>query len=360
MYTMSLRIMSSIRFVMGLAGVALAVGVLGISCIGDSVGDGQKEVPLGSLWYPVYGYDRDTGECQGGLGSAAWNDGGPPVLVTPVSGFYCFGDSAYREQTIDLMRQYDISWALLSWNGWGDVDLDGDIEAEDFESAHRDIKLTFELLAGPMKGEFKAALLVEPYVDLGGIDPGDLTQEQKTLILDKIWDEVYRPYPDAVFHWDNRPLLVQWFPMDLGQDDRFTIMTFGSSENADEPLLDWNWYPDLDKYPQIISDNGFLSFAPRFDEYFMWLQGLLPEPRRMDPFLEEDAYCKFWKIAAENKDEVKLILIYAWNGYGEQAFIEPATNGPLGSGGEDGRGLLESTQDYYGKFLNKEAISCPG
>ncbi len=78
------------------------------------------------------------------------------------------------------------------------------------------------------------------------------------------------------------------------------------------------------------------------------------------PFLEDDVYCKFWSIAAESRDEVKLILIYAWNGYGEQAFIEPATNGPLGSGGEDGRELLESTQDYYGKFLNKEAISCPG
>ena len=55
----------------------------------------ETPIPSGSLWYPVYGYDRDTGECQGGLGSAGWNDGGAPVLVTPISGFYCFGDPAY-------------------------------------------------------------------------------------------------------------------------------------------------------------------------------------------------------------------------------------------------------------------------
>ena len=36
---------------------------------------------------------------------------------------------------------------------------------------------------------------MEPYVDLGDLDPANLTAEQKTLILDKIWDEVYRLCP---------------------------------------------------------------------------------------------------------------------------------------------------------------------
>jgi len=156
---------------------------------------------------------------------------------------------------------------------------------------------------------------------------------------------------------ENKPLLVQWFPMDLGQDDRFTIKTFGSSENADEPLLDWNWYPAPDKYPQIISDDGFVSFAPRFDEYFMWLHGLLPTPRRMDPFLEEDVYRQFWSMIAENKDQVELILVYSWNAYGEQAFVEPAVNGPLGSGGDDGRLLLERTLGYYRQFLEEGEVT---
>ena len=90
----------------------------------------------------------------------------------------------------------------------------------------------------------------------------------------------------------------------------------------------------------------------------MWLQGLLPNPRRMDPFLEEAVYCMFWNIAGDNQDQVKLILIYAWNAYGEQAFIEPATNGPLGSGGEDGRLHLERTGSYYQQFLEGGGISC--
>ena len=331
--------------------ISLVLGILFLACGVDSA---ETPIHLGSLWYPVYGYDRDTGECQGGLGSAGWNDGGAPVLVTPVSGFYCFGDPVYQETTIELMTEYGLTWTLVSYNGWGDVSLDGNIEAEDFEAAHRDIVKLFERSAGRLK----IALLVEPYVDLGRLDPANLTGKQKADIRNKIWTELYQLNRDTVMEWEGKPLLVQWFPMDLGQDDRFTIKTFGSSENPDEPLLEWNWYPALDKYPQIISDDGFLSFAPRFDEYFMWLQGFVTNPRRMDPFLEEDIYCKFWKIAADNRDEVKLILIYAWNAYGEQAFIEPATNGPLGSGGADGRLLLNRTRSYYQQFLEGGGISC--
>ena len=73
----------------------------------------------------------------------------------------------------------------------------------------------------------------------------------------------------------------------------------------------------------------------------------------MDPFLEEHVYEEFWRIVTEDKDRVRLILIYAWNAYGEQAFIEPAVNGPLGSGGKDGRMLLETTRDLYRIFLER-------
>jgi hypothetical protein len=114
-------------------------------------------------------------------------------MAEPWLGFYCFGDPSYREQTIALMREFELSWTLISWNGWRDVDFDGAIEARDFESVHRDIGTTFEYLAGPLGGEFKAALLIEPYMDLGGLDPGNLTQEQRTLVLDRVWEDVYLP-----------------------------------------------------------------------------------------------------------------------------------------------------------------------
>ena len=309
---------------------------------------------MGSLWYPVYGYDRETGECRGGLGRSGWNDGGPPVMAEPWLGFYCFGDPSYREQTIALMREYELSWALISWNGWGDVNFDGAIEARDCESVHRDVGTTFEYLAGALGGEFKAALLVEPYMNLGGLDPGNLNQEQRALVLDRIWEDVYLPSLDAVFEWEGKPLLMQWFPLDLGEDERFTVRTFGSTTTLHDPLLDWNWYPDPKLYPDIISDDGFVAFAPRFDEYFMYLfQTDVKEPRRMDPFLEEGVYQDFWRIVTKNKARVRLILIYSWNAYGEQAFIEPAANGPLGSGGPDGRLLLEMTKGLYREFVER-------
>ena len=339
---------------MRLLALSIVLIVFVVGCSSLSIESSSPQAPLGSLWYPVYGYDRTTGECTGGLGSAGWNDGGAPVMVTPWLGFYCFGDPSYREQTIELMREYDLSWTLISWNGWGDVNFDGEIEARDFESAHRDIVSTFEYLTGPLEGRFKAALLVEPYMDLGELDPGNLTGEQQTMVLDTIWEDIYLPNQDAVLTWKDKPLLVQWFPLDLGEDDRFTIRTFGSSTDPHEPLLDWNWYPDPALYPEMISDDGFVSFAPRFDEYFMSLfKKGIENPRRMDPFLEEHVYEEFWRIVTEDKDRVRLILIYAWNAYGEQAFIEPAVNGPLGSGGKDGRMLLETTRDLYRIFLER-------
>lgn len=314
------------------------------ACTVSQARPGNNLPELGSLWYPVYGYDRDTGECIGGEGSAAWNDGGAPVLVTPVLGFYCFGDTAYQETTIQLMTDYGLTWTLVSYNGWGDVALDGTIEAEDFEAAHRDIRKLLEKVAGRLK----IALLVEPYVDLGGLVPGGLTNKQKAKIRDMIWTELYQPNRDSVMLWEGKPLLVQWFPMDLGRDDRFTIKTFGSSRYPDDPVLDWNWWPSLDQYPQIISDDGFMSFAPRFvDPPYVEAQ------RRMDPLLEEEVYAKFWEIAYQNREALRLVLIYSWNAYGEQAVIEPSLGGALGTGGEDGLGLLRQTRDGFNRLLDQ-------
>jgi hypothetical protein len=70
--------------------LALAIGLA--ACTSS-----PSSTELGSLLYPVYGYDRETGECTGGLGSSAWNDGGAPVVVAPVAGFYCFGSPEYQE-----------------------------------------------------------------------------------------------------------------------------------------------------------------------------------------------------------------------------------------------------------------------
>lgn len=303
----------------------------------------SEPIQVGSLWYPVYGYDRETGECVGGEGSAAWNDGGAPVYVTPVSGFYCFGDAQYQEATIQLMQEYGLTWTLVSYNGWGDVALDGTIEAQDFEAAHRDIGKLFQRAAGRLK----IALLVEPYVDLGGLDPADLTVKQKAKIRNKIWTELYQPNRDSVMLWEGKPLLVQWFPMDLGKDNRFTIKTFGSSRFPDDPVLDWNWYPDLDQYPQIISEDGFLSFAPRFvDPPYVEAQ------RSMDPLLEQGVYTKFWEIAYQSREALRLVLIYCWNAYGEQSVIEPSLDGALGTGGEDGLGLLEQTKGAIDRLLS--------
>jgi hypothetical protein len=307
-----------------------------------------EEAPrLGALWYPVYGYDRGTGECLGGLGTSGWNEapGGPSVAVTPNAGFYCFGDARYQEWAVARMKEAGIWWVMLSWNGWGDIEIDGTVEARDFEAANRDsIKLLKHLET--VGSDFKAVLLVEPFTSARDIDPSTLTKEQKQRILDYIWEEFYSPYSDVILRWEDRPLLVQWYPMALGPDDRFTIRTFGSSPVANDPNLDWNWLPDVSRVAEYISSDGFTAVCPRFDEYWQWILGVpgfkdkdQSQLRRMDPFLTEDVYGKWWEVLSENRSEVKLILVYSWNAYAEQAFIEPAENGPLGLGYR----LLEET-----------------
>ncbi len=104
------------------------------------------------------------------------------------------------------MTEYGLTWALVSYNGWGDVALDGNIEAEDFEAAHRDIVKLFERSAGRLK----IALLVEPYVNLGDLPPDNLNSEQRDKIRNKIWTELYQPNRDSVMEVGDKPLLVQW------------------------------------------------------------------------------------------------------------------------------------------------------
>lgn len=301
---------------------------------------------LGVLFYPVYGYERETGERRGGLGTSGWNDD-PPIRVKPSQGYYCFGHREYQEWLIRQLEEHGFDWILISWNGWGDVDLDGVIEAEDFEAANEDIKGFLSLLDS-QDSELKAALLVEPF-----IVEAELYSQHRQVILDKLC-EIYSLHPQVMFQWEGKPLLVEWHPVELGEDQRFTIRKLGSFLEPEAKArcgLDWNWYPSLDNLEANISDDGFVCVFPRFDETLLAEHGLIPwEPRVIDQFLKEGVYEQEWGVLKQNKERIRTILVYAWNAYGEQAFIEPA----VGREGEDPRygaeGLLQLTEELYTEF----------
>jgi hypothetical protein len=96
------------------------------------------------------------------------------------------------------------------------------------------------------------------------------------------------------------------------------------------PAWDWFFGPPQDPIAGL-SDDGMAFVYPRFDEspavamgapYITW------PPRSIDPLLTQCAYERQWQQLADQRDRLRLIVFYAWNLYGEQAYIEPATATP--------------------------------
>ena len=106
----------------------------------------------------------------------------------------------------------------------------------------------------------------------------------------------------------------------------------------------------------MISDDGMYVVFPRFDEYWLHIMGRdFDYPyRRVDPLLTEGVYEQTWQVAVDNRDDIKLIVLYAWNEHKEHASIEPDKGvSPVSYGGS----LVEKTAAYYRQFLAGKPIA---
>ena len=317
--------------------IVLAILLLFLSC---KTGGG-KTIPLAVVFGGWYGYDPVTGNCKGGLGSTHWNDspdtGG--VVYTPAMGFYCSADPEVVAWQLGMMQEAGISVVLYSWWGWGDGDLDGEIERH--PDQYINSALT-EMLAQihASDSDFKVALIVEPFTGTqSGVKAVQLTQEQRQDVLDYVWDRYYSKYPDQMFRWDGSPLLVTFDPMLLPEDDRYTIRKWtGRMRDQFTENEGWEWFfaPPQDVL-EAMSDDGVVFVYPRFDESYLVQGGatyITWAARRVDPWLEEGVYEAQWQQVSDIREDVGLIVLYGWNLYGEQAQIEPSFDGPAPVGFE--------------------------
>ena len=96
---------------------------------------------------------------------------------------------------------------------------------------------------------------------------------------------------------------------------------------------------------------------PRFDEvpakamgatYITWT------PRSIDPLLRQCAYERQWQQLAEHRSEINMIVLYGWNLYGEQAYIEPATATPPRP--SIGYSYVDRTREYHRALVEGRAI----
>lgn len=320
------------------------------------------EVPLAAILAGWYGYDVHTGECQEGIGSYHWNDTSNTagVVHTPYRGFYCSSDPELVSWQLEQMERAGIQVILFSWWGWGDTDLDGSIEGH----ADQYINEALTELLNQIRdtgSDMEVAIIVEPFtVPQAGLQSSDLSYGQKEGILDYLWDQYYAPYLSHIFHWQGKPLLLDFDPMMLPEDPRFTIRHWtGRARGEDTVAEGWQWFfaPPQD-IVEAMSEDGTVFVYPRFDEYYAKLFGadyITWEPRRIDPFLEEGVYEQQWRQVVENREKAKLIVLYGWNLYGEQAQIEPSGEGP----GAVGHDYVEKTREYYQAFLEGRDVELP-
>ena len=321
-----------------------------------------KDVPLAALMYLWYGFNPDTGFSEGGLGSSHWNTPGLDsahrrgVTDEPEYGFYASDDPSVIAQQLADMQEAGISVVLVSWWGSGDSDLDGVKENKESEAMARASKALLSYIEASA-APFKVAFLVEPYMP----DPPGTTVNQKQAILDELWTDWYSVYPDLMFEWEDKPLLVTWAPLELKTpgDPKFAVKTWGSYFGGPDwktaSNQDWNWYPELAWLPDMISDDGVYVVFPRFDEYWMHVMGRsFPyEYRRVDPQMTQGAYEQVWQGAVDNRNAINLIVLYSWNEHKEHASIEPDKGiSPVSYG----RSLIEKTANYYRQFQAGSAI----
>ena len=348
-------------------GIALTIAlVIGTITCGPAATEGEphmaSDVPLAALMYLWYGFDPETGESVGGLGSSHWNTPGDDdahrrgITDEPEYGFYASDDPTTIARQLADMEAAGISVILLSYWGHGDSDLDGINENRESEAMVRAAKVLLDHVSSN-SAPFRVAFLVEPYMPR----PTAITLDQRQAIVDTLWDSFYSVYPDLMFQWEGKPLLVTWSPLELESltDPRFTVRTwgsyFGGPDWKTETAQDWNWYPEPEWLPEMISDDGMYVVFPRFDEYWMYLAGreFGYQYRRVDPLLAEGVYEQAWQTAVDNREDIKLVVVYAWNEYKEHASIEPTKSE---SSAGYGRSLVEKTATYYRQFKAGQPI----
>ena len=332
--------------------------------------------PLAAVFAPWYGYDA-SGQCVGGLKSSHWNNDPNMAGVLDVpelahgERYYCSADPVVIGWQLDAIERAGIQTLFVSWWGWGDANLDGDqddpVDNSSDTHMNQGIKTLLNRIVDTNR-PISVSLIVEPFVTTqtqGALDETCLTAAQRKMVLDRAWQDYYgSPKYDGVwFKWEQHPLLLAFDPMTLtvpiqaGDPISYTIKNWtGVAKGAPHepgqcetsaPTWDWFFGPPQDPI-EGLSRDGVAFVYPRFDEYPLKYpctdeyqvpgrcgdQDPFPgqgagyidwPPRRIDPWLTQCAYLRQWQRLAANREQIHLIVLYGWNMYGEQAYIEPAT-----------------------------------
>ncbi len=167
------------------------------------------DIPIATLYYPTFGYQaHQPYEATGGLGTWGWNLYGganheenlPPYPFTeftttwPEIGFYNSQDVETIAWQLEQMQRAGIDTIVISWQGWGDSNLDGFINEDRIQlQFDRTTRLVLDyILENGLP--FRFALLLEDFPDYEGFGGArNLNNDQRRMVVDRVWSDFYGP-----------------------------------------------------------------------------------------------------------------------------------------------------------------------
>ena len=325
----------------------------------------RSNIPLATLLYLGFGFDKYNYEPVGGLGSRGWNSiQGDAlyeglVISRPEIGWYASKNLETIAWQLEQMQRAGISVIFLSWQGWGDDNLDGKSNPG---SIAVEYEATAKMVVDYIKDNnlpFLFSIFVEEFPDvLGGTPLNDLNDDQRQMVVDYLWDNYFstETYGDIAFLQDGKPFVAggsftpgQWWEIPGFNDPRFHLTEVYNIPDREQERLSAAYYTPPPSY--LPSPEGVAVIWPRHD-------GLLPllaqntdwlnedNFKRVDPYGREGAYDRAWKeiIEYRPRSDLKFIWLWIWNSYAEVTYIEPDSGiGPYAVGDL----YVRKTRHYY-------------
>ena len=357
-------------------GTALATMLLATGC-GETTGEERSyvsnDVPIAVQFYSTIGFQQAAPyKATGGRGTTQWNAYGPPgvddprpwsgfVQTWPEIGWYASKDIETIKWQVAQIQRAGIDTIIISWHGWGDPGLDGNVQRPDLGNEYQEAA---KMMLDYIKNNsipLKFALFVDAFTfHVGGREPistNDLTDAQRQMVTDYLWDNFYAPakYGFMALRLKGKPVVFGgpdvpggWWANHDWSDGRFTLIEVSSYhiEDVQPELADR--YPDVttayigEDPPSVIpGPDGIVSIWPRsspINPYASNMPGfdflnpptggnpdqpvIFPE---VDPLGMEGKYDDAWHQIIEHprRSEIEMIWIWYWNSYWEMAYIEP-------------------------------------
>ncbi len=348
--------------------IALATMLLAaIGCGGATTGERiqymPNDVPIAALFYPTHGFQHTSWEATGGRGSTAWNIYGPTGATDPFPwtgftttwpeiGWYASKDLETVRWQVAQMQRAGIDTVIISWFGWGDIKLDGTVsEPDGLNGQYHEAAIVLLDYIKDNNVPMKFAIHVEAFTaHVGGepISTMDLTDAQRRMVTDYLWDNLYSSanYIDFALRLDEKPVVFGgadvpggWWRNHNRSDDRFDLIDVTGGQHHEDDFT--VHYLDTQPPSAIPGVDGIVTIWPRFTSVVTYASNSLyfpyynppvgGDPDRpvnlpeLDPLGTEGAYDEGWRAIIEHprRSEIKLIWIYYWNSYWEVCYIEP-------------------------------------